>query len=269
MIKILTKFKKQVDAFSKPYSLPSKGKLRGLAFSFWVLMGISFVGVSGVQAQNEVTVTGVVMDASNSETLPGVNILLKGSGIGTITDIDGSYSLSVPSSEATLVYSFIGFLNQEIKVGNQTTIDVRMASSATDLNEVVVVGYGTQKKSDLTGAVTRVNASTFKNQPLTQVSDMLAGTVAGFYGNQGTSASGGSSLEVRGPTSLTGGTSPLIVVDGVIFYGSLSDINPNDIESIDILKDASSAAVFGSKAASGVVMITTIKGESGATTINF
>jgi len=269
MIKILTKLKKRVDAFSKPYSQPSKGKLRGLAFSFWVLLGVSFVGVSVAQAQNQMTVSGVVMDASNSETLPGVNILLKGSGIGTITDIDGSYSIGVPNNEATLVFSFIGFLNQEVTVGNQTTIDVRLASSATDLNEVVVVGYGTQKKSDLTGAVTRVSASTFKNQPLTQVSDMLAGTVAGFYGNQGTSASGGSSLEVRGPTSLTGGTAPLIVVDGVIFYGSISDINPNDIESIDILKDASSAAVFGSKAASGVVMITTLKGKSGLPTINF
>lgn len=269
MIKIITKFKKHIDAFSKANFQPGKAKLRGLAFSLIALFGLTFIGVSNAQAQNEITVTGVVMDAASSETLPGVNILLKGSGIGTITDIDGSYTISVPNNEAVLVYSFIGFLNQEITVGNQTTIDVRLATSATDLNEVVVVGYGTQKKSDLTGAVTRVDAATFKNQPLTQVSDMLAGTVAGFYGSQGTSASGGTSLEVRGPTSLNGGTSPLIVVDGVIFYGALSEINPNDIESIDILKDASSAAVFGSKAASGVVMITTIKGKSGAPTINF
>merc|ERR1711916_306129 len=129
------------------------------------MFALTFAGVSNANAQNEITVTGVVMDAAASETLPGVNILLKGSGIGTITDIDGSYTINVPNNEAVLVYSFIGFLNQEITVGNQTTIDVRLTTSATDLNEVVVVGYGTQKKSDLTGAVTRVDAATFKNQP--------------------------------------------------------------------------------------------------------
>ncbi|MDN3688961.1 SusC/RagA family TonB-linked outer membrane protein [Cyclobacterium jeungdonense] len=234
-----------------------------------ILIGLLLPIEGRTQQEGSISVQGVVYDAATSETLPGVNILLKGTNVGTITDVDGSFSIQVPDSESVLVFSFIGFLNQEVRVGTRSSLEVRLAASATDLNEVVVVGYGTQKKSDLTGAVTRVDASTFQNQPLSQVSDMLAGTVAGFYGNQGTSASGGSSLEVRGPTSLTGGTSPLIVIDGVIFHGEMADINPNDIESIDILKDASSAAVFGSKAASGVVMITTKKGGTGNPTISF
>src|SRR5690606_1612980 len=130
-------------------------------------------------------------------------------------------------------------------------------------------GYGTVKKSDLTGSVDRISGEDFENQNLTQVSEMLAGTIAGFSSNQGASPAGGGSMEVRGPTSLTAGTSPMIVLYGQIYNVSLRDINPSDIESIDILKDASSAAIFGAKAASGVVLITTTKGESGKPVIRF
>lgn len=213
-------------------------------------------------------VTGEVIDATTKESLPGVNIIIKGTTVGTVTDLDGRYQLEVPGAESTLVFSFVGYLKQEIKAGNQGTINVELLADQAQLDEVVVIGYGSQKKSDLTGAVTRVEAETFKNLPITNVSEMLAGTVAGFYGTQGSSAEGGSSLEVRGPTSLSAGTSPLIVLDGVVYQGSLSDINPNDIESIDILKDASSAAVFGSKAASGVILVTTKRGKEGKPTIN-
>lgn len=214
------------------------------------------------------TITGTVMDVRSNETLPGVNVMVKGTTVGTVSDINGSFSLEVPGPEAVLVFSFIGYVTMEVTVGNQSVLEVGLSSSATDLEEVVVIGYGTQKKSDLTGAVARVDAEAFQNLPMTQLTDMLAGTVAGFNANQGTSAAGGSSLEIRGPTSLNASSEPLIVVDGAIFHGSIADINPNDIETIDILKDASSAAVFGSRAAAGVLMVTTKKGLTGKPVIN-
>lgn len=215
----------------------------------------------------EVTITGTVVD-QNGEPIPGATVSIPGTGIGTATDLEGQYSITVPEG-STLVFSFIGFLTQTIVVGDQSIIDVTLSEEVSSLDEVVVVGYGTQKRSDLTGSVMRVDAEKFKNQNMTQLTDMLAGTVAGFNANQSTSAAGGSSLEVRGPTSLSAGTEPLIVLDGVIFNGNIADINPNDIESVDILKDASSAAVFGSRAASGVILITTSRGQTGKPVINF
>lgn len=214
-------------------------------------------------------ISGKITDANTGETIPGVNIIVQGTTTGTVSDMDGAYSINVPSADAVLAFSFIGYIKQEIVVGNQNVIDVVLASDAADLDEVVVVGYGTVKKRDLTGSVERIDAVRFQNQTMTQLTDMLTGTVAGFNANQATSAAGGSSLEVRGPTSLNAGTSPMIVLDGVVYKGSIQDINPHDIESIDILKDASSAAVFGSKAASGVILITTSKGEKGKPTINY
>ncbi|MEX0884682.1 MAG: carboxypeptidase-like regulatory domain-containing protein, partial [Cyclobacteriaceae bacterium] len=247
-------------------------KWRKLFFAFhirlfllvWLLISIS---ANGAFAQQ--TVSGKIYDATTKESLPGVNILIQGTSTGTVSDIDGSYSIRVPNEDAVLVFSFVGYLTQEIRVGNQSNIDVNLSADQAQLDEVVVVGYGTVKKSDLTGSVVRVDPESFKNQSNIQLTDMLAGTVAGFNANQGTSAAGGSSLEVRGPTSLSAGTEPLVVLDGVIFNGSLRDINPNDIESVDILKDASSAAVFGARAASGVILVTTSRGKTGKPLINF
>jgi TonB-linked SusC/RagA family outer membrane protein len=236
-----------------------------------LLWGISFFLIIGLQtlsfAQTQ-SISGKVT-SETGEGLPGVNILVKGTNQGTITDIDGEYTLNSIDRNVTLVFSFIGNTTQEIQVNGRSVIDVTMKEDVQSLDQVVVVGYGEMKKSDLTGSVMRIDAEKFKNQSMTQLTDMLTGTVAGFYGNQGTSAAGGSSLEIRGPTSLTANTEPLIVLDGVIYKGSIQDINPNDIQSIDVLKDASSAAVFGSKAASGVIIITTTKGKKGKPTINF
>jgi len=247
--------------------MPSTGK-----FFLLFCMLLNFVAISPLsafQANQNLTVSGTVMDGSNEETLPGASIIIKGSTIGTVSDIDGKFSLNVPNPETVLIVSFIGYISKEITVGNQNEITVNLVSNAAELDEVVVIGYGTVKKRDLTGSVERINADAFQNQTMTQLTDMLTGTVAGFNANQSTSAAGGSSLEVRGPTSLNAGTEPLIVLDGVIYKGSIQDINPHDIESMDILKDASSAAVFGSKAASGVILITTKKGKSGKPTINY
>jgi TonB-linked SusC/RagA family outer membrane protein len=163
----------------------------------------------------------------------------------------------------------VGFGTQTVGIDNQKTLDMLLQPEGAALDQVVVVGYGSRRKSDLTGAVTQVDANAFKYQSTTQFTEMLAGTVAGFSANQGTSAQGGASMEIRGPTSLSAGNAPLIVVDGAIFYGNLLDINSNDIETINVLKDASSAAIFGSKAASGVIIITTKKGKKGKPTISF
>lgn len=214
----------------------------------------------------DITVTGTVID-QNGEPVPGATVYIPGTGIGTVTDSEGKYSITVPEG-STLVFSFIGFDTQSVEVGGRTVLDVIMNEEVTSLDEVIVVGYGTVKKSDLTGSVERIKGEDFANQSVTQLSEMLSGTVAGFAGNQNTSAAGGSSLEIRGPNSLTANTSPMIVLDGAIYNGSMNDINPNDIETIDILKDASSAAIFGSRAASGVILVTTKKGK-GAPKINF
>jgi TonB-dependent starch-binding outer membrane protein SusC len=214
-------------------------------------------------------VTGRVTDAETKEPLPGVNVMVKGTTTGTATGADGTYSLEVAGPDAVLVVSFVGYLKKEVPVKNQTEINISLAPDLAQLSEVVVIGYGTAKKSDLTGSVVRLDGETFKTQPLTQVTDMLTGTVAGFAANQNPSAAGGSSMEIRGTNSLNAATDPMIVLDNAIFNGSISDINPNDIATMDILKDASSAAVYGARAASGVIIITTKKGSKSAPTVNF
>lgn len=223
---------------------------------------------SGVQQPQRKIITGSVKDVKGFP-LPGVSVILKGTTTGTVTGTDGNFELQVPGDANTLVFSFVGMKTQEISVVSVSTVNVVLEEESLGIEEVVAIGYGTMKKSDLTGSVQRVNAADFRTQAMTQVTEMLTGTIAGFNANQSTSAQGGSSMEIRGPTSLNAGTSPLIVVDGVIYSGALRDINPYDIESVDILKDASSAAVFGAKAASGVVIITTTKGRTGKPTINF
>lgn len=213
-------------------------------------------------------ISGKVSD-EKGEVLPGVNILIKGTQQGTATDSDGTFSMLLPDEGATLIFSFVGYVSQEVVVGARTRLEIALAPDTKALEEVVVVGYGVQKKSDLTGSVVRVSGKNFENQQMTQVTDMLAGTVAGFNSKQATAAAGGGSMEIRGRTSLNANTGPLVVLDGVIFNGSIRDIAPSDVESIDILKDASSAAVFGARAASGVILITTKKGPKGKPKVNF
>jgi TonB-dependent SusC/RagA subfamily outer membrane receptor len=202
--------------------------------------------------------------------LPNVSVLIVGTNVGTATNGDGRFSLTAPDNKnVALEVSSVGYQTKRVNVGNQTEINITLEVEASGLSDVVVIGYGTAKKGDLTGSVAQVNAETFQNQSMTQLTDMLAGTTAGVYTTQATSAAGGGTIEIRGRTSLTAETDPLIVLDGAIYNGSISDINPNDVESMDILKDASSAAVFGSKAASGVILITTKRGKTGKPIIDF
>lgn len=232
----------------------------------WVLLAFFWCSLLPAFSQNEIS--GNVKEKSTNLALPGVNVLVKGTGRGVATDVDGHYTVAARTGD-TLTFSFIGYVTQEIAVGNRTVVDIELDPSASQLDELVVVGYGTVKKSDLTGAVVRLDASTFQDQPMTQMSDMLTGTIAGFNANQATGAAGGSSMEIRGPKSLNASRAPMVVLDGVIFNGSMADINPHDIEAVDVLKDASSAAVFGARAAAGVILVTTKKGKEGKPAINF
>lgn len=236
-------------------------------FTRFILVGTFLLFQLNALAQQK-TISGTVTGADNAP-LTGVTVVIKGSTVGTTTGPDGKYTLSVPQSAQALVFSFVGLQSQEIPIGSSNVYNIILSENLVGLDEVVVIGYGTAKKADLTGSVARVQPETYRTQNVKQISEMLTGTVAGFNANQANRASGGSSLEIRGPTSLSAGTNPLIVLDGVIFNGSIADINPNDLQSVDILKDASSSAVFGSKAASGVILITTTKGTIGKPVINF
>ncbi|SMO62717.1 SusC/RagA family TonB-linked outer membrane protein [Fodinibius sediminis] len=240
----------------------------GMAVTCLMLMGLTRT-VQAQQSSEQRVVTGTVTDAETGEPLPGVNVMIQATSRGTATNIDGEYSLEVPGSESILVFSFVGYKSQQITVQDREVINVSMAVDLGRLDEVIVVGYGTREREDLTGSVDRIDGEQFKDQGITNVSDMLTGTIAGFNATQGTSASGATNFQIRGPNSLTAGSDPLIVLDGVIYRGQLRDINPNDIESIDILKDASSAAVYGARSASGVVVITTTRGQVGKPVVEF
>lgn len=215
----------------------------------------------------ERTVTGIVKDKQGSP-MPGVSIKIKNTKTGTSTNEEGKYSIAAPGN-ATLQYSAIGYTTSEVPVNNRSQINVNLTEEPQGLSEVVVIGYGTTTKKDATGAISSIKATQLENENPQSVADILKGNIAGMSVGLSTSAKGGGDLLVRGKSTLTAGSSPLIVLDGVIYNGQLSDINPNDIETVDVLKDASSLAVYGAKAATGVVAITTKKGRGDQPTITF
>ncbi|WPR76124.1 TonB-dependent receptor [Algoriphagus sp. NG3] len=208
----------------------------------------------------QIDITGKVTD-NFGEPLPGVTIMVEDSAIGTVSGIDGEYTISAEPMDV-LVFSFIGFMQQKITVGNQTEINVTLLEDEQALDEVVVVGYGTQRKSDVTGSVVKANIDAFRESPNVNIAQSLQGTVPGLNVGQVNRAGQNPSISIRGRTTLSGNQSVLIVVDGIIFTGGLNDLNPNDIESIDVLKDASSMAIYGAQAANGVLLITTKSGKT-------
>lgn len=239
-----------------------------LAFTLTVLSARAGIAVPGA----EKIVGGTVTSADDNGPLPGVNVLVKGTTLGTTTDAEGKYSITVPDENSILVFSFIGYIPQEVSVGNQTTIDVSLAADIQQLSEVVVVGYGTQKRSDVTGSVVSVPKERLSNLPVTNLMHALQGTTAGLQIAQQSSVPGSSGTwQVRGVNSINANTSPFIVLDGVPFFGNTNDINPNDIASIEVLKDASAVAIYGTRGSNGVILITTKRGEQsdGTPTINF
>ncbi|MBN1187791.1 MAG: TonB-dependent receptor [Bacteroidales bacterium] len=242
---------------------------------------LTFVFISFLfgQLYAQVTITGQVKD-NYGEPMPGVNVMVKGTTQGTITDLEGNYSLSEVASDAVLIFTFVGMLSQEIAVGDQTTINVDMAEDVLGLDEVVVIGYGTVKKRDLTGSVSSVKANDIVKAPTSNVLEAIQGRVPGMDITRSSGSAGaGVNITLRGNRSLGDiGTDdperfrelnePLVIIDGMQ-GGSISDLNANDIESIEVLKDASSTAIYGFQGANGVIIVTTKKGKEGSPKVSY
>ncbi len=249
---------------------------------------------SGASVSGPSDVKGLIKGTVSDEKgvgLPGATVSVKGTQLGTTTDVDGAFSINMPAGSTTLVISFIGMTTQEVQVGNRTTLNITMQNTGQALDEVVVIGYGTAKRSDVTSSITTIKASELKDIPAAGIDQLLQGKAAGVtVTSNGGQPGGGVSVKVRGVTSINS-NDPLFVIDGVPFVGGntsnstgyaglgggdgqtgnsvMAMLNPNDIESIDVLKDASAQAIYGSQAANGVIMITTKKGKQGEGKINY
>jgi TonB-linked SusC/RagA family outer membrane protein len=221
-------------------------------------------------AQNSVNVTGTVTDASG-EALIGVNIIVKGINTGTVTDMDGKYAISVPGKDAVLTFSFIGFVTQEITVGNRTAINVTLSESARSIEEVVVVGYGTQRKGEITSAITSMKAADFNKAPVINAMQLVEGRIAGLtISRASTDPNADVGIQMRGVSSLTGSNEPLIIIDGI--PGNMTSLNaiaPEDIEAIDVLKDGSAAAIYGTRGNNGVIIVSTKRPVAGASQVEY
>lgn len=204
----------------------------------------------------------------NAEPVPGVNVLVKGTSSGTVSDIDGNYSITVPDTESILVYSFIGYLTQEVPVNGRTRIDVNLEEDVTRLDEVIVTGYMTQRKADLTGSIATLSSEEIEKNSYSNVMQGLQGRLAGVHITTDGNPVGNVNVQIRGITSVRSAP-PLVVIDGLPSNVNLRDINPLDIASMQVLKDAASASIYGSRAASGVILIETKKGKSGETKVSY
>ncbi len=253
----------------KDSSLKTHSKRSGIINNlFRMLTLLLFVLCTTVVFAQQKPIKGTVVDATG-EPLIGVNVSVKGTTIGTITDVDGKYSLEVPA-KGTLVFSFIGYKTAEIPIGSQSVVDQTLNEDTQNIDEVVVVGYGVQKKASLTGAVATLKGEELKASPTTNLTNGMVGRMPGVIGFQRSDepGGGGTTIRIRGTNSL-GSKDPLIVIDGVPGRaGGLDRINPNEIESISVLKDAA-AAIYGSRAANGVVLVTTKRGKEGKPTITY
>lgn len=224
--------------------------------------------LASTMAMAQQIVTGKVTGADDGAGLPGVNVLEKGTSNGTVTDSDGNFRISV-GSNSVLVFSFVGYTSQEVAVGTQTSVNVSLATDVVSLSEVVVVGYGTQEKKEITSSVSSVKSEDFNKGTVNDPAQLLQGKVAGLnIARAGNDPNGGFNIRLRGIASFGANTEPLIVIDGVI-GGSLNTVDPNDIASIDVLKDGSAAAIYGSRGGSGVILITTKSGKSGKVTVEY
>jgi len=231
-------------------------------------MILCFLASASLFAQR-ITVTGRVTDETGSP-LPGTTVVIKGTTVGASADSDGKYALDVSSRNVSLIFSFVGFVTQEIAVQNRAVVDVVLQAEITGLQEVIVVGYGTQKKSDITGTVSSLPKERLEMAPNLNIAQAIQGSIPGvMIQTTSAGASPAESIMIRGRNSILASNDPLIVVDGIPYGGAISDINPNDVKSIEILKDASAAAIYGSRGSNGVILITTNEGTEGKTTISY
>lgn len=248
---------------------------------FTLLYVLLFLFTTQGWAQNR-TISGLVTSAEDGSTMPGVTVMVKGTTVGTVTDINGKYSISVPSAATTLVFSYVGMQSQEIAIEGRSAIDVKMSTEVKQVDEVLVVGYGSRLKTELTGSISKVQAKEIENLPVPTFEGAMQGRTAGVF-IENTSGKLGEAMRIRirGNSSISADNQPLYVVDGMVVTSQnvgtssnsptnpMADLNPADIESINILKDASAAAIYGSRAANGVVLITTKRGKAGKTQFNF
>lgn len=245
-----------------------------------LLLGLMLFLANAVAFAQGRVVTGTVTSVEDGMGVPGATVLVKGTTIGTATDIDGKYSINVPAGSNVLVFTFVGLTSQEVNIGNRSTINVALESDITALSEVIVTGYGTQPKREVTGAVSSVKGDAIQNLPLQSFDRALQGRAAGVQVRSSNGLPGGAvNIRIRGVGSVNAGNEPLFIVDGVQLNNQsnasftqsnpLAFLNPNDIESMEILKDAASAAIYGSQAANGVVIITTKKGKQGKAKFEF
>lgn len=246
-----------------------------------VLLGfaLSFLTIVSVLAQTK-TITGRVTSSEEPEGVPGASVVVKGTTQGTVTNLDGTYSISVPSDASALVFSFVGYLTKEVSIGSSTTINVQLDADVKLLSEIVVTGYGTQERREITGSVASINNTSIENLVAPSFDSQLAGRAAGVSVTVPSGILGSRPIiRIRGVNSLSGGADPLIVIDGVPVVDSdrsgavssnpLANINPADIESYEVLKDGSATAIYGSRAANGVILITTKRGKSGKAQVSY
>jgi len=260
--------KKILPYHQEQFLMKSTG-LKLISFLMIILLGLS-PSLSWGQGSGK-TVKGTLVDATTKEPLVGGNVLIKGTTKGATADANGQYSINVSDDKAVLVFRFLGYDSQEIAVGSRTTIDISLKANASSLEQVVVVGYGTQKKTDVTGSVKSVSSEAFNKGIINSPEQLLQGKVAGVNVTSATGEPGGSQgITIRGPGSIRVGSGPLYVIDGLPLDGGIGNfLNPSDIEKMDVLKDASATAIYGTRGANGVILITTKKGKAGFSTMNF
>ncbi|MCA6462183.1 MAG: TonB-dependent receptor [Chitinophagaceae bacterium] len=238
----------------------------------WILIqvAVATMALAGSLQQDTKKVTGKVTDSNEKAGLPGVNIIIKGTSSGTVTDSDGNYAMNIPNENTILVFSFIGYASTEVAVSGRSVVDVSLESDTQALQEVIVTGYAAQRSQDITGAIATVS---MKNEPIVPVANIgqaLQGKLAGVRVTQPSGRPGqGMTFQIRGAASLTAGADPLYVVDGMPITGDLGFINPNEIENITVLKDPAAASVYGSRASNGVVLINTKSGKPGKVQVDF
>lgn len=268
--------RKDMKKCSKPlgYGIRRTPVVLGLSAALCMPAAFSYANVDNGMDRESVlsvmqgkTIKGQILDETG-ESMIGVSVLVKGTTIGTVTDFDGNYTLEVPSGKNILEISYIGYKTKEITIGNNSLINIKMEPDTQALDEVVVIGYGTVKKRDLTGAVASMKNEDVTVAPTSNVMEALQGKIAGMDIVKSSGQVGEDvSILLRGSRSIYGSNEPLFIIDGI--PGSYSQVNPSDIESVDVLKDASSTAIYGSAGANGVVIITTKRGKEGKATVNF
>ncbi len=258
-----------LSADNKPVSEILSSMFKGTNVTYKI-MDNNFVVITPVELLQNNRITGTVTDVSTGAALPGVNIVIDGSTRGTVTDEAGRYTIDVPASNSVLVFTFIGYNTEKVEVGSKTIIDLGMVPDIKSLEEIIVVGYGTQKKVNLTGSVASISSGELESKPITQVSQALAGMVTGVSAIQGSGRPGNDQAEIRIRgigTFSSAGKDPLVLIDGLA--ASINDIDPNNIKSISVLKDAASAAIYGTRAANGVILIESKRGQKGKLQVSY